>query len=82
MKDNSTYWFCMSPEFQTFPTYVNAMNECIKDNRCGYVYESDCDDTGPFQICPKWSGIGPSSNGCLYQRDGSDLLIKIFFVLF
>lgn len=72
----------MSPEFQTYPTYVHAMNECMKDNRCSYVYESDCDDTGPFHVCPKSSGIGPSSNGCLYQRDGTNLHIKSFLLFY
>ena len=54
------------------------MSACLKKNNCEYVYESDCNDKGPFQICPITSGKGPSLSGCLYERDGN-VFICLFF---
>ena len=69
-KDGRYHWFCISPEFKKYFTYEEAMNACLLNNHCEYVYESDCNDKGPFQLCPKSSGKGPSLSGCLYGRDG------------
>ena len=73
--DTTVNWFCISPEYEKYFTYEEAMNACLKKDLCGYVYESDCNDKGPFQLCPKTSGKGPSQSGCLYARDGMYLFL-------
>ena len=77
-KDGKYYWFCMSPESRKYFTYEEAMSACLKNDKCEYVYESDCNDKGPFQICPITSGKGPSLSGCLYERDGNVLYCHFY----
>ena len=78
-KDGKYFWFCMSPESRKYFTYEEAMSACLKNDNCEYVYESDCNDEGPFQICPVTSGKGPSLSGCLYERDGNVLYCHFYW---
>ena len=66
-----TFKYCYKGKYPPngYNTVEEAKNACEKDDICGKVYDKNCDNVGPFYLCPVDSPEYGSMSSCLYVKD-------------
>ena len=51
-----------------------AKESCTNNDDCSTIYDSGCDDFGPFQLCDKYSVLENSPSSCIYTKKGNSYI--------
>ena len=61
----------------SYSVLQEAKKSCTNDDDCSMIYDSGCDDFGPFQICDKHSVLENSPSSCIYTKKGNSYGIRL-----
>ena len=59
---------CYSDRYENFSTESAAKTACSVDSNCKGVYDSGCDNKGPFYLCPLSATYAPSTSSCILEK--------------
>ena len=59
----------------SYSVLQEAKKSCTNDDDCSMIYDSGCDDFGPFQICDKHSVLENSPSSCIYTKKGNSYIL-------
>ena len=67
MRQNSKH--CEYNAYGYYSTLSLAQSACDLDSNCGGVYDSSCDNSGLFKLCPESASLEASTAGsCVYVK--------------
>ena len=59
---------CYHDKYGSYPTESAAKTACAADSNCKGVYDYDCDNKGPFSLCPLSATYAPSTSSCILEK--------------
>ena len=62
---------CASNDYGSYLTLTLAQSACSSDSNCRGVYDTSCDNSGSFYLCPISADLKISSRSCVYEKIGS-----------
>ena len=68
-------------------TLTHAKLQCLYDNNCHKVFDSNCDDKPPFQLCTKGQGKQSNQGACIHVKtdkghSGNYLVLTHIIILY
>ena len=66
-----TFKYCYKEKYPPngYSNVEEAKTACENDYICGKVYDKNCDNVGPFYLCPVDSPEYGSMSSCIYVKD-------------
>ena len=66
-----TFKYCYKEKYPPngYNNVEEAKTACENDDICGKVYDKNCDNVGPFYLCPFDSPEYGSMSSCIYVKD-------------
>ncbi len=51
-----------------YSNFNEAKKACVSDKNCDKIYDTDCDQSGKFNLCDKNAKVQHVATSCIYQK--------------